>query len=63
MVKRRNNKELVWHVYANSILVLFGITVMATGYIMDYNMMVTVGSLLAGYGVYKTYNYYQQWKN
>jgi hypothetical protein len=59
---RKNNKELVLHVYANSILVLFGIIVVATGYIMDYNMMVTVGGFLAGLGVFKVYNYYQQWK-
>jgi hypothetical protein len=60
---RKNNKELVWHVYANSLLILFAVAVMVTGYIMEYNMMVTVGGFLAGLGVFKVYNYYQQWKS
>lgn len=59
---RQNKSELVHHIYANMILVLLGIAVMTTGYIMNYNMMVTVGSFLAGFGLFKTYNYYKQWK-
>jgi len=62
-MQRENKNELVHHIYANVILVLLGIAVMTTGYIMNYNMMVTVGSFLAGFGLFKTYNYYQKWKN
>ena len=62
-MQRENKNELVHHIYANVILVLLGIAVMTTGYIKDYNLMVTVGSLATGFGAYKTYNYYQKWKN
>lgn len=59
---RRNDRTMINSINAYIILFCTCVLFMAYGYIMDYNMMVSVFAFMAGFAVYKINHYYQLWK-